>query len=67
MTDRSFREALFDSEPKPEKVVLLMGIPAAGKTTWIRQNALRNRLYLDSTLDSPKKRKPWVMLAKKQV
>jgi predicted kinase len=61
--ERLFREALFESNPKPERVVLLMGIPAAGKTTWISHNEMPNRVYFDATLDSPGKRRPWIRLA----
>ena len=54
------RRALFDFPYKPDKVVLMMGVPASGKTTWLQENEDERCLYIDATFDLPWKRKPWM-------
>ena len=49
---------------KPEKVVLLMGVPASGKSTWLAENADERFLYFDATFDLPWKRKPYIDMAR---
>jgi predicted kinase len=49
---------------KPDKVVLLMGIPAAGKSTWLAENEDERVLYFDATFDLPFKRKPYLRRAR---
>lgn len=46
------------------KVVLLMGVPAAGKTTWLSENREAGVLYFDATFDLPWKREPWITAAR---
>ena len=46
------------------RVVLLMGIPAAGKSTWLAANHEDDVLYFDATFDLPFKRKPYIRLAR---
>jgi predicted kinase len=41
----------------PTKVVVVCGIPASGKSTWIRKNRESNTVYFDACLDLPWKRK----------
>ena len=55
--------ALFDFPHKPDKLVLLMGVPASGKTTWLQENEDERCLYIDATFDLPWKRKPWIEMA----
>ena len=58
------RTALFDWPIKPDKLVLLMGAPASGKTTWLRKHEDERCLYIDATFDLPWKRKPWIEMAR---
>lgn len=58
------RTALFDWPVKPAKLVLLMGVPASGKTTWLQENEDERCLYIDATFDLPWKRKPWIEMAR---
>ena len=41
----------------PAKIVVVCGIPASGKSTWIRKNRKSNTVYFDACLDLPWKRK----------
>jgi len=41
---------------EPRKVVVVCGIPASGKSTWIRKNRESNTVYFDACLDLPWKR-----------
>ena len=50
---------------KPDAVVLLMGVPAAGKSTWLSEHEDERVLYFDATFDLPWKRKPWIASATK--
>jgi predicted kinase len=45
---------------KPSKLVLLMGPPAAGKSTWLTEHEDETVLYVDATFDLPWKRAPWI-------
>ena len=49
--------------PLISNVVLLMGIPAAGKTTWLNSNAQPDTVYFDATFDLAWKRKPYITAA----
>ena len=48
---------------KPEKVVLMVGAPASGKSTWLSRNANERVLYFDATFDLPWKRRPYIDIA----
>jgi predicted kinase len=48
---------------KPDKVVLLIGVPASGKSTWVAQHEDEGVLYFDACFDLPWKRKPYIDLA----
>lgn len=63
-TRAAARRALFDFPVKPDKLVLLMGVPAAGKTTWLRDHEDERCLYIDATFDLPWKREPWISMAR---
>lgn len=41
---------------EPSKVIVVCGIPASGKSTWIRENREPNTVYFDACLDLPWKR-----------
>ena len=58
-----FRKAL-QWPVKPDAVVLMVGIPASGKSTWLAENADDRNLYVDATFDLPWKRKPWIAKAR---
>lgn len=40
------------------KVVLMVGIPASGKTTWLAQNAESGVVYFDATFKNARARRP---------
>jgi predicted kinase len=42
--------------PEPKKVVILMGAPGSGKSTWLRQNREHGVLYFDACFDLDWKR-----------
>jgi len=46
------------------KVVLLMGVPAAGKSTWLSENARPDVLHFDATFALPQWREPWITAAR---
>jgi len=47
----------------PSKVVLLMGVPAAGKSTWLAEHMRAGVLYFDATFALPEWREPWIKQA----
>jgi len=49
---------------KPSKVVLLMGMPASGKSTWLAEHEDETVLYFDACLDLPWKREPFIKQAR---
>jgi hypothetical protein len=42
------------------KLVLLMGVPASGKSTWLGESQEAGTLYLNACFDLPWKRKPFI-------
>lgn len=46
------------------KVVLMIGIPASGKTTWLAANEEPDAIYFDATFIGPKSRAPVIEKAK---
>ena len=48
---------------KPEAVVLMVGVPASGKSTWLSENEDERALYFDATFALPQWRKPWIASA----
>lgn len=49
-----------------KKVVLLVGIPASGKSTWLRTHEEPDTIYIDATFTSVQSRYPYVMLAEER-
>jgi len=49
--------------PKYTKLVLLVGIPASGKSTWLRSNAEVNAIYFDATFSFADRRAPYIQMA----
>ena len=49
---------------KPSKVVLLAGLPGAGKSTWLSDQADEDVLYFDATFAEARWRKPWIEAAR---
>ncbi len=58
---QEFAEAI--KNPDISRVVLLVGTPASGKTTWLAANAGEGDVYFDACLDLPWKRRPFVSAA----
>ena len=56
-------EALADGSVS--KVVLMVGIPASGKTTWLRSNAEPGVVYFDATFKDARARRPILDVARK--
>lgn len=50
--------------PKFKKLVLLVGIPASGKSTWLRSHRESDAVYIDATFVKAKDRKKPISLAK---
>lgn len=61
---RVFLEALSSGTYK--KVVLLMGAPGSGKSTWLASHQKEGVLYFDATLKNWRSREPYVVSARKQ-
>lgn len=51
-------------DPKYNKVVLMVGIPASGKSTWIKNNKEPGAVYFDATFTNQRARKPVIKMAK---
>lgn len=47
------------------KVVLMVGIPASGKTTWLSRNAEPGVVYFDATFKDARARRPIVAVARR--
>lgn len=50
-------------EQRPSEAVLLVGAPAAGKTTWLEQHAAPGVLYYDATLGYRSTRRQLIRMA----
>lgn len=51
------------AKPEYRKLVLLVGIPASGKSTWLKSHAENGTVYIDATFARPYFRKPYIQLA----
>jgi predicted kinase len=49
---------------KYRRVVLVMGLPSSGKSTYVRENQDRGTLFVDDTLTTPEKRRPLIEIAR---
>ena len=47
------------------KLVLMVGVPGSGKSTWLKSNRESNVVYFDATFTTRKERKPVLKAAKK--
>lgn len=52
------------ASPYISTLALLVGIPASGKSTWIRKNAKPGTVYYDATFTIRKHREPVIQMAK---
>jgi len=52
-------------DPKTTKVVMMVGIPASGKSTWIRSNLEPGAIYFDATFTNHHSRSPIIAIAKR--
>ena len=57
------RAELRESLPGADRLVLMVGIPGAGKSEWIRGNARPGVVYFDATLTGDRARAEFVNLA----
>lgn len=53
------------ADPKYRKVVLLVGIPASGKSTWLGSHHDSDGIYFDATFTGVRQRKPVIEAAKR--
>lgn len=53
------------TDPKIKTVVLMVGIPASGKSTWLQKNAQPDTVYYDATFTIREHRAPVIDIAKK--
>ena len=61
MTMERVHEALLD--PRYKQLVLLIGVPASGKTSWLRAHARIDSVYVDATFTLPSSRRSFLQLA----
>ena len=59
--NKAFREALLYKKFK--RVVLIMGAPGSGKSTWLKKYKIEDVLYFDAVFKSWKTREPYLRLA----
>jgi len=52
------------NDPKWAKVVLMVGIPASGKSTWLKKNQESDAIYFDATFTKSSERAPIIQIAK---
>jgi predicted kinase len=50
--------------PRVKKLVLMVGVPASGKSTWLRANKEPGAVYFDATFTNQRARSPIVQMAK---
>lgn len=60
VTERRVRELL----PDYESLVLVIGLPGSGKSTWLVDHAKDDRLYVDATFAKAEWRKPFIQAAR---
>lgn len=51
--------------PAANALILMVGLPGAGKSTWLRENATTNLIYFDATLTDPATRRGLVVAARR--
>lgn len=53
------------ASPRFTKIVMLVGIPASGKSTWLKNNQEPNAIYFDATFKGYRARAPVIQAAKR--
>jgi hypothetical protein len=63
--DRTFSELDEALLARPDRLVLLVGLPGSGKSTWAERNDNERDIFLDATLTRKIERMPLIQLAQR--
>ena len=57
-------QELLNADPKPARLVLLVGIPGSGKSTWAAEQEHPADIFFDATFSRRAEREPLIQMAK---